>query len=269
MSDRVDNVLTIAGSDSGGGAGIQADLKTFSALGAYGASVITSVTAQNTQGVAAIHPVPVSVIASQIDAVLSDIDIQGVKTGMLGQAETISVVAEKLTEYDQTNLVVDPVMISTSGSRLLDEDAVITLKQQLIPIAKVITPNLFEAAALLDCAVPETLEQMKAMLTSLKQLGSEYVLLKGGHLHGDKTDLLFDGQDIVTLPAKHVNTENTHGTGCTLASAVVVGLASGDDMLTATRKAKSYITAALEAADQLNVGQGSGPVNHFYNIWQR
>ena len=269
MTPAVFNALTIAGSDSGGGAGIQADLKTFSACGVYGASVITALTAQNTQHVHSVHSVPSEFIAEQLDAVFSDIEIHAVKTGMLGGIESVIAVADAMEKYGVNQLVVDPVMISTSGNALLQADAVSTLKERLFPLATLITPNLPEAAALLDSPEAETLDEMKDTAVSLYRLGAKNVLLKGGHLSGDiSTDILYDGKNFWDFPSCRVKTKNTHGTGCTLASAITAGLANGRNVAESVTQAKKYITSAIMSADQLNVGSGLGPVHHFHALWR-
>jgi len=262
--------LTVAGSDSGGGAGIQADLKTFSALGVYGASVVTALTAQNTLGVQSIHPVPADFIEAQLESVFSDLKPGVVKTGMLGEVAIVRAVAGYLRQQSGVQLVVDPVMIAKSGNALLQEDAVSVLTQELIPQATVITPNLPEAAAILGCDEPEDLEQMRQMARQLKALGPETVLLKGGHLSGIRSpDVFFDGEQMIVMDQQRLETRNTHGTGCTLASAIAAFLARGDAPAEAVRRAKLYITEAIRAADQLRVGDGQGPVHHFHAMWQQ
>ncbi|BBB25417.1 bifunctional hydroxymethylpyrimidine kinase/phosphomethylpyrimidine kinase [Amphritea japonica] len=270
MSEKkIPIALTIAGSDSGGGAGIQADLKTFSALGAYGASVITAVTAQNTSEVRAIHPIPVEIINQQINAVFDDLKVDVVKTGMLGDAQTVACVADCLSRYKSVPFVLDPVMVAKSGDALLLQSAVDMLKTRLIPLASLITPNLPEASVLLGCGEPTSLEQMETMAQQLMGLGAGAVLLKGGHLESsdNATDLFYDGQQMVSLSSPRIATQNTHGTGCTLASAIAAGLADGLNTLAAIKQAKDYIDAAIAAADDLQVGQGHGPVHHFYKYW--
>lgn len=262
------NALTIAGSDSGGGAGIQADLKAFSASGVFGASVITAVTAQNTQecrGIAALEP---DFIRQQLETVFDDIRIDAVKTGMLGDVATVKVVAEFLADKD-VPLVVDPVMIAKSGDALLKAEAVSTLINELLPIATLITPNLPEAAAILGQPEPANYEQMKSAAEELYSLGAKAVLLKGGHLEGeDCLDLLFDGKEFFTFRTERIPTTNTHGTGCTLASAITASLAKGESLVDAVSIAKNYITEAIKHADKLNVGSGHGPVNHFHSFWK-
>ena len=262
------NALTIAGSDSGGGAGIQADLKTFSALGVYGASVITALTAQNTREVRAIHDVPPDFIAQQIDAVFDDIRIDAVKIGMLSRPEVIETVAAGLERHGVTKLVLDPVMVAKSGAHLLAPEAVDALRERLLPLATLVTPNLPEAAVLLTEDPLEDEAAMAAVSERLLALGPKWVLLKGGHLEGpDSTDLLMGGGETRRFAAPRVPTANTHGTGCTLSSAITAGLAQGLDVIEATARAKDYVTAALKAADQLDVGAGHGPVHHFHGIW--
>lgn len=257
--------LTIAGSDSSGGAGIQADLKTFAACGVYGASVIAALTAQNTQGVNAIHQVPADFITAQIDAVFSDLDVRAVKVGMVSQRPAIEAIVAGLDRWAKGNVVVDPVMVATSGDRLLAPDAVDAVRTMLIPRAVLITPNLPEAAALLDAPLAtredDLIEQGKRLLA----LGCGAVLLKGGHGEGvESKDYLIREEGVVTLAAPRIATRNTHGTGCSLSSAIAAGLAKGETLETAVREAKAYITAAIAAADRLNVGHGHGPVHHFH-----
>ncbi|MGI9279057.1 MAG: bifunctional hydroxymethylpyrimidine kinase/phosphomethylpyrimidine kinase [Endozoicomonas sp.] len=260
--------LTIAGSDSGGGAGIQADLKAFSALGAYGSSVITALTAQNTQGLQGIFDVEPAFIRQQLDSVFSDLAIKAVKVGMLSQPEVITTVANAMAHYSPAYLVLDPVMVATSGDVLLQQAAIETLKQSLIPKASLITPNLHEAAVLLNRPVPENLDQMIDMVEPLLALGSQAVLLKGGHLSGDKAvDFYHDGKSLHRLESDWIKTSNTHGTGCTLSSAITALLARGYTMNEAIPEAKKYIAESIAHADQLNIGQGNGPVHHFYKYW--
>jgi hydroxymethylpyrimidine/phosphomethylpyrimidine kinase len=259
---------TIAGSDSGGGAGIQADLKTFSALGVYGASVVTALTAQNTKGVSAIHDVPPDFIAAQIDAVFSDLDIKAVKIGMLSQPAVIEAVAAGLDRWKAQNAVLDPVMVATSGDRLLNPQAVTVLQRLLFPRAVVITPNLQEAAALLDAPVARNEDEMLAQAGRLRDRGARAVLLKGGHGDGaESVDMLVLPASFTRLAAPRVATRNTHGTGCTLSSAIAVGLAKGLDLVAAAREAKVYISEAIAASERLAVGTGHGPVHHFHRWW--
>jgi len=262
--------LTIAGSDSSGGAGVQADLKTFSALGVYGASVITALTAQNTQGVTAIHDVPADFITAQIDAVFSDLAIGAVKIGMLSQAPAIEAVAQGLRRHNAKNIVLDPVMVATSGDRLLAADAVGALRKLLFPQALVATPNLPEAAALLDHAPARSEAEMEAQARALLDFGAQYVLIKGGHGEGaESVDLLVDATSVTRFAGMRVATKNTHGSGCTLSSAVAAGIAQGHDLKTAVRDAKTYVTAAIAAADTLAIGHGGGPLHHFHETWRR
>ncbi|NOH60477.1 bifunctional hydroxymethylpyrimidine kinase/phosphomethylpyrimidine kinase [Vibrio sp. RE88] len=259
-------VLTIAGSDSGGGAGIQADIKAISATGSYACSVITAITSQNTLGVSAIHPIPLEHIESQLDAVFTDLNVVAVKVGMLADARIIKVVADKIRQYNPAHLVVDPVMVATSGDLLLEQSAISTLKEQLIPLADLITPNLPEGAALIDGAVPENEDQMGNMIEELRALGAKAVLLKGGHLEKDdnSNDLLILAQTSELLSAKRFPTKNTHGTGCTLSSAIASYLAQGNRLHKAVYLGKQYISQAIAHADELNVGKGHGPVHHFF-----
>ena len=260
--------LTIAGSDSGGGAGIQADLKTFSALGVYGASVITALTAQNTKGVAAIHDVPAEFIAAQIDAVFSDLDVGAVKIGMVSRRAVIAVIATGLERWQQRKVVLDPVMVATSGDRLLAADAVDALKAELMPRALVVTPNLPEAAALLDAPLAETEAEMRAQGERLLTLGAKAVLIKGGHGSGaESVDFLIEPAGFTRLAADRIATSNTHGTGCTLSAAIAAGLAKGLDLAVAVRAAKAYVTDALAAANRIEIGSGHGPLHHFHDWW--
>jgi len=269
-AEVIANALTIAGSDSGGGAGIQADLKTFSALGVYGASVIAALTAQNTLGVRAIHDPPVEFLRAQLDAVFEDIRIDAVKIGMLSRPEVIDAVADALRRYGVQRVVLDPVMVAKSGDRLLAPEAVAQLRERLVPLATVITPNLPEAALLLDAAEITRPEQMPDACRRLLDLGCTWALLKGGHLPGpESVDVLCDETRVLHFPAVRVRTRNTHGTGCTLSSAIAAYLARGMDVPEAVARAKDYLTAALHAADTLAVGHGHGPVQHFHALWKK
>jgi hydroxymethylpyrimidine/phosphomethylpyrimidine kinase len=260
--------VTIAGSDSGGGAGIQADLKTFSALGVYGASVITALTAQNTRGVSGIHDVPPDFIAAQMDAVFSDLAVRAVKIGMLSQTATIAAVADGLSRHKQTTVVLDPVMIATSGDRLLAADAIEALRDELIPRALIITPNLPEAAALLGAPLAQTESEMREQAQRLLALGPRAVLIKGGHASGaESVDILVEETAVARLAAERIDTTNTHGTGCTLSSAIAAGLAKGLELSESVRVAKIYVTAAIVAAGRLTIGSGHGPVHHFHEWW--
>jgi len=258
--------LTIAGSDSGGGAGIQADLKTFAALGVYGMSVLTSITAQNTVGVQGIYDLPPEFVGLQIDSVLTDIGADAVKTGMLSNTKIIALVAEKLRRYQVENLVIDPVMIAKSGDPLLREEAHVTLVHDLFPLAKVVTPNLHEARVLSRLPI-SNLEEMKEAAKAIHRLGPQNVVVKGGHLERESVDLLYDGHRFLELPGPRLETKNDHGTGCTFASAIAAGLAKGQDVPTAVKAAKEYITQALQGAIDWQLGQGHGPVHHFFALW--
>jgi hydroxymethylpyrimidine/phosphomethylpyrimidine kinase len=261
--------VTIAGSDSGGGAGIQADLKTFSALGVYGASVIAALTAQNTRGVTAIHDVPAVFITQQIDAVFSDFRVDATKLGMLSRPPAIEAVAAGLERHAVGNVVLDPVMVATSGDRLLAPEAITLLRRLLLPRSRIITPNLPEAAALLDTPLATSEAEMRQQAERLLALGPQAVLIKGGHGDGpESVDLLVEAGGTTRLAAPRVATRNTHGTGCTLSSAIAAGLAKGADLPEAVRAAKDYVTAAIIAADRLNVGTGHGPVHHFHAMWK-
>lgn len=254
--------LTIAGSDSGGGAGIQADLKTFSALGVFGMSVITALTAQNTQGVQGIYEIPPSFVASQIDSIFQDMGAHAVKTGMLSNSEVIEVVASKMKEYEVKNLVVDPVIVAKSGDRLLRKEAEETLIKRLLPIALVVTPNLSEAGVLAEMEVISK-ENMKKAASLIHMRGVLFVVVKGGHLGGEESiDLLYDGADYLEFMAPKIPTSNTHGTGCTFASAIAAFLARGEEVREAVRKAKNYLTLTLEKSKDLRIGRGVGPMNH-------
>lgn len=261
--------LTIAGSDSGGGAGIQADLKAMSALGAYGASVITAVTAQNTQAVTAVQTIDPAMITAQIDAVLSDLPVNAVKIGMLASSEIITHVSRALDSFTGP-VVVDPVMVAKSGDALLADDAVDTLRAFLVPRATILTPNLPEAARLLGAEVATSPEDMAWQGRSLCALGAQAVLMKGGHAAGDIcTDLLVTQDGVIAeLTAPRQVTRNTHGTGCTLSSSVAAGLARGLPLVDAVQAAHAYLQGAIAAADRLNIGRGHGPVHHFHAVWE-
>jgi hydroxymethylpyrimidine/phosphomethylpyrimidine kinase len=261
--------VTVAGSDSSGGAGVQADLKTFAALGVYGASVITALTAQNTQGVRAIHDVPADFVAAQIEAVFDDLDVAAVKIGMLSQAAVIETVATELGRHRAKNIVLDPVMVATSGDRLLANDAVEALRKMLVPRALVVTPNLPEAAALTGATAARNEREMEIQARELLALGARNVLIKGGHGDGDESvDLLVGEGEVMRLSARRIGTKNTHGTGCTLSSAIAAGLAKGLDLKAAASEAKAYVTAAIAAAGTLHVGRGHGPLHHFHSYWR-
>lgn len=256
--------LTIAGSDSSGGAGIQADLKTFSALGVYGMSVVAAITAQNTCGVTAIREMDREIIKAQICAVYDDIKVDAVKIGMLSNSDAICEVAEGLERYQVKKVVLDTVMVSKSGSHLLKEDAVGTLIRRLIPKALVITPNLQEAAVLVGFPVQDRRSMEKAA-KAIKEMGAAYVVIKGGHLQGDPCDLLYDGKTVELFSNMRIDTIHTHGTGCTFSSAIAAGLARGMEVKEAVGKAKQYITGAIAHGFQL--GKGVGPTHHFYALY--
>ena len=261
--------VTIAGSDSSGGAGIQADLKTFAALGVYGACVLTALTAQNTQRVTAIHDVPADFIAAQIDAVYSDLDVRAVKTGMMSQAVAIEAVAKGLSRHKAKNIVVDPVMVASTGAALLAASAVDALRKELIPRALVVTPNLPEAALLIGASRARSEKEMEVQARDILSLGARHVLIKGGHGEGaESVDLLIGEGIFLRLSAKRIATRNTHGSGCTLSAAIAAGLAKGRDLVTAVQEAKAYVTAAIAAADRLKIGHGHGPLHHFYDQWR-
>jgi hydroxymethylpyrimidine/phosphomethylpyrimidine kinase len=262
----IPNVLTIAGSDSGGGAGIQADIKAISATGSYACSVITAITAQNTQGVSAVMPISTHMVSAQLDSVFSDLTIDAVKIGMLADADIIKTVADKLRQYQPKHIVLDPVMVATSGDSLIQSDAVQALIDQLIPLATVITPNIPEAVKLNGKQTEQgfnAAETAKALLEN----GANGVLVKGGHSQGASSDdILVTSRGQHLYSAERVETNNTHGTGCTLSSAIASYLAQGYELAPACDMAKQYITKAICAADRLNVGKGHGPVNHFYQL---
>lgn len=260
--------LTIAGSDSGGGAGIQADLKTFSALGVYGASVVTALTAQNTRAVTAVHEAPPEMIRAQIEAVLADLDVGAIKIGMLASVPVIDAVADALEDV-AVPIVLDPVMVAKSGDALLAENAIARLADRLVPLATVLTPNLPEAACLLGRDRVE--QDDEDVAAALLGLGAKAVLLKGGHADGPVcVDLLLRaGRPPIRLSAERIATANTHGTGCTLSSAIAAGLAHGRDLPKALAEAHAYLNAAIRAADGLRVGSGHGPVHHFHALWTR
>ena len=260
---RAPVAMTIAGSDSGGGAGIQADLKTFSALGVYGASTLTAITAQNTVAVTAVHELPTDIIAAQIEAVVSDIGVDAVKTGMLSSPAIVETVARELRRHNIQNLVVDPVMVAKSGDPLLRQEAVDSLKTLLVPLASVITPNVPEAETLTGLTI-ETGEDMREAARQIVALGARAVVVKGGHLSGPATDLLYDGADFTEFTSERLDTVNTHGTGCTFASAIAAHLALGRTPAESVRRAKRYVTHALRAAAP--IGGGHGPLHHFYRL---
>lgn len=255
--------LTIAGSDSGGGAGIQADIKTFSALGVYGASVVTAITAQNTVGVTAVHEVPVDVVSAQMDAVLSDFDVGAAKTGMLFSADIVEAVSRKIREWDVRALVVDSVMVAKSGDRLLREDAIDSLRRCLLPLALVVTPNIPEAEVLAGMPIPDEAAREEAA-RRIGEMGPQWVVIKGGHLEGDPIDLVWDGAEMQRLSGKRIESTSTHGTGCTFSAAIAAYLTNSTDVRQAIREAKDYLTDAIRHAEGL--GHGHGPLNHHYRL---
>jgi hydroxymethylpyrimidine kinase/phosphomethylpyrimidine kinase len=259
---KVPVALTIAGSDSGGGAGIQADLKTFAALGVHGTSALTAITAQNTIGVTDILELPIELVREQIAAVVDDIGVQAAKTGMLSSATVIKAVAEAVREHGLSLLVVDPVMVAKGGAKLLRDDAIDALREQLIPLAAVVTPNLPEAEVLLGRRIAN-IDERKQAARDLVALGASAAVVKGGHAE-DATDVYFDGSQLIELRAERMNTVNTHGSGCVFSAAITAWLARGADPLQATGEAKSFITQAI--ANSLEIGHGHGPVNPMFAL---
>lgn len=263
MKKMIPNILSIAGSDPSGGAGVQADLKTFTTLGCYGMAAITALTAQNTQGVRSVVNVPERFMRDQLDAIFEDITVDAVKIGMLSSVEIMNVVADSLEKYQVQNVVLDPVMVASSGDVLMEADAIDVLKNRLIPMATLITPNIAEAEKLMRKSVLDFEESAKSLL----DLGAQAVLLKGGHTKGDVArDILADKDGVSTFEAPRIYTMNTHGTGCTLSSAIAAYLGQEEPLKEACAKAKSYLTKALDHSFELDIGQGSGPVNHIWNL---
>ncbi len=260
----VPKAMTIAGSDSGGGAGIQADLKTFAALGVYGTSVLTAITAQNTVRVTAVHEIPTDVITAQIEAVITDIGASAVKTGMLSSSSIVETVALELQRHQVSNLVVDPVMVAKSGDSLLREEAVESLRRRLVPLAAVVTPNIPEAEVLTGMSIT-TSDEVRRAAELIVGMGAASVVVKGGHLEGPATDLFYDGSHFQEFTAQRIDTVNTHGTGCTFASALAAGLARGMSTLDAVAQAKEFVTEAIRRS--FSVGSGHGSLNHFYKLW--
>lgn len=268
----IPNTLTIAGMDPSGGAGILADVKAMSALGAYACAVVAALTAQNTQAVTDISPVNPQFVRAQLDTLFADVEIHAVKIGMLGQTGVIEVVADRLGHHKPPHLVLDPVMVAKSGDLLLEQKAVGALREQLLPLATIITPNLPEAGVLLEMRSVETVREMRRVAERLRNLmthgGHRWVLLKGGHLPGNDTiDILHDGDKMIELPGHRIQTRNTHGTGCTLSAALAALLPQTDSVIDATRAAKDYLVAAIASSDLLKVGHGHGPVHHFHKLW--
>ena len=260
------NTLTIAGSDSCGGAGIQADLKTFAALGTYGMSVITAVTAQNTQGVKSVRDMDTDIIKEQIDALFEDIQIDAIKIGMVSSVEIIKAISESLRKWKAENIILDPVMVSKSGCHLLKPESKDELIKSLFPLALLVTPNIFEAEVITGDKI-ETLAEMETAAKKIFQLGAKSVIVKGGHLTGDAIDVLYDGKTISHISGRRIATKNTHGTGCTFSSAITTGIAKGLPMLEAVELAKEYINVAIEHS--IALGHGVGPTNHFYSLYKK
>ncbi len=260
------NLLTIAGSDSCGGAGIQADIKTFSALGTYGMSVITAVTAQNTKGVLAVSEMDTDIIKKQIDCLYDDIEVHGVKVGMVSSIEIIETITESLKRNYAKNIVLDPVMVSKSGCHLLKQESINALIKLLFPLALVVTPNLFEAEVITGDKI-ETTEQMENAAIKIHKLGAGHVIIKGGHLSGDAIDVLYDGITFTHIKGIRINTKNTHGTGCTFSSAIAAFIAKGFSIQDAATQAKKYINGAIE--NSIELGHGVGPTNHFYDLYRK
>lgn len=268
MKKRYSRVLTIAGSDSGGGAGIQADIKAISAMGCYAASAITAITVQNTLGVQGVHPVPLDILEGQIEAVLSDIGADAIKIGMLHSAEVVNLVADMLEKYRIRNVVLDPVMVSTSGHRLIEKEAVEVIQTRLIPLSRVITPNIPEAEILTGQRIGSE-SDFDGATRSLSDGGRISVFLKAGHLEGESlADYFYNAEDdtMVRLPSRRIMTKNTHGTGCTLSSAFAAALAKGEDLNSAAVSAKAYIEQAIISGAEYQIGGGHGPVNHFFDV---
>lgn len=277
MKATIPNVLSIAGVDPSGGAGVLADVKTFSALGAYGCGVVAALTAQNTQAVTGVHTPPVDFLQLQIDTLFSDVRIDAVKLGMLGTADIVRTVADRLSHFKAQRVVCDPVMVAKSGDHLLARSAVAMLREALLPASFMITPNLPEAGVLLESRAPESVKEMYRAAERLRELlptaSERWVLLKGGHLPGSELmDLLFDGDRMIELPAQRIDTGNTHGTGCTLSSAIAALLPQRADALrpveAAVREARAYLLRAIAASAALTVGRGHGPVHHFHALWR-
>lgn len=270
MSKHYYRVLSIAGSDSGGGAGIQADLKTFSALGCFGMTAITALTAQNTRGVTAIHPVPADFVAAQIDAVLSDIGVDAVKIGMLFSVELIETVRSKLGDSNAAPVVLDPVMAAQSGDKLLRDDAIDAVRSLLLPAVEIITPNLPETELLTGRPI-QNMDEMYDACRALADLGAPNILVKGGHLIAENsTDLFFSSKanEYIEFEHRRIDTRNNHGTGCTLSSAIASFLAQGISMKEAVTNAKAYITEAIQHGSEYELGHGAGPVHHFFDFWE-
>ena len=264
---RAPRVMTIAGSDSGAGAGIQADLKTFGALGVFGTCAITTVTAQNTVGVDAVLPIPPAMVEAQVDAIMADIGADAVKTGMLPGADIIRCVARRLEFHAVATAVIDPVLVNRAGARLFDDDALEAMRSALFPRATVVTPNTREASLLTGLDINTQDDLKRAAKALVEELGARNAVVKGGRMEGPATDVLYDGSDFLTFTSERIDTPNNHGTGCTLASAIAAGLARGLALPVAVQQAKDYVTAAMRAS--FPVGRGHGPLNHFHELWGR
>ena len=263
------NILSIAGIDPSGGAGLLADLKVFAALGTYGCGVVTALTAQNTRAVTGIHPVPPEFLALEIDTLFADVRIDAVKIGMLASSELIHVVADALKRYNPAYVVLDPVMVAKSGDRLLRADAVAALKAELLPLATVLTPNLPEASDLLGHEVAGAPEGMRSAAGALHTMGARTVLMKGGHMTGDRlVDIFYDGKIFIELPTDRIPTKNTHGTGCALSSAIAALAPQRASLEQAVRDARDYVIDAIRGSHQLSVGHGHGPLHHFHSLWR-
>jgi hydroxymethylpyrimidine/phosphomethylpyrimidine kinase len=268
----IPNTLSIAGVDPSGGAGVLADVKAMSALGAYGMAVIAALTAQNTQAVTGISPVPPEFVAAQIDTLFADVRVDAVKIGMLGQQAVTRVVADRLAYWKPKHLVLDPVMVAKSGDHLLERAAIHELRESLLPLATILTPNLPEAGVLLGTSPVDSVRDMRRMAEKLRRLLNDaderWVFLKGGHLPGNDTiDILYNGDRMIELPGQRIDTPNTHGTGCTLSAALAALLPQADDVPEVARRAKAYLVAAIAHSAQLAVGKGHGPVHHFHAWW--
>ncbi len=265
---RIPRVLSIAGSDPSGGAGVQADLKTFSAFGCYGMAAITALTAQNTRGVTASYPVVPDIVAAQIDAVLSDISPDAIKIGMLATPDIAHAVAAALARYDVRNVVLDPVLVPTQGVSLASAGLEAALAAALLPLARLVTPNLYEASALTQTPLAKNVDEMATQGRLLFEAGAHAVLVKGGDLEGEPVDVLFEAGERRIFRARRIPTRNTHGTGCALSSAIACELAKGAPLIDAIAAAKAWLEGALEAADQLRLSEGRGPPHHFYALWR-
>ena len=263
---RIPRVLTIAGSDSGAGAGIQADLKTFGALGVFGTCAVTTITAQNTLGVAAALPTPAALVEAQIDAIMADIGADAVKTGILPNADIIGSVAQRIASHSLTPAVIDPVLVSRTGARILDDAALEAVRAELLPLATVLTPNTDEARLLTGAEATDAEGLRRAAGILVHELGAGAALVKGGRLDGPATDVLYDGSEFITFTSERIETRNNHGTGCTLASAIAAGLAHGRSLPDAVQRAKDYVTQAIRSG--FLIGSGNGPLNHFHQLWQ-